>query len=165
MMPEVIATCHHKCLLADGLEMPIGASFAKRQPCPGIFFKTARNWRINDLTQRRIPMNAEARLYRQGDLLLERIDELPTGLKEISHNGFAVLAEGENTVHQHVIKTSGVRVFADLHTSRATYVEIAEALALLEHEEHAPISLEKGAYRVTRQREYMPQRRTQPVSD
>lgn len=110
-------------------------------------------------------MNTEARQYRQGDLLLERIDELPGGLREISRDGLAVLAEGEATGHQHVIKASAVRVFAEPQGPQATYVEIAESLALLEHEEHAAIPLTKGAYRVTHQREYMPQRRTQPVSD
>jgi hypothetical protein len=109
--------------------------------------------------------DVEAHLYRQGDLLLERIDELPTGLKEISYSGVAVLAEGEGTGHQHVIRASGVRVFTDPQKSRATHVEIAEALAMLEHEEHASIPLAKGAYRITHQREYVPQRRTRPVPD
>jgi len=105
-------------------------------------------------------------MYRQGDLLLERVEALPAGLQELDHHDdVAVLAEGEVTGHRHTIRSPGVRIFAEPQQPQVTYLEIAEALAALEHEEHAAIRLEKGVYRVTRQREYLPRVRSRPVQD
>lgn len=95
-------------------------------------------------------------MYRQGDVLLERIEKLPNGVKHQKVKGEIVLAYGEATGHHHAIKKGKVRLYKDPKT-QASYVEVAEAIAALTHEEHKPILLEPGVYKVGIQREYSPQ--------
>lgn len=95
------------------------------------------------------------KLYRQGDVLLERIEKLPDGVKHQKVKGEIVLAYGEATGHHHAIKKGKVKLYRDPQT-QASYVEVAEAMAALTHEEHAPILLEPGIYRVGIQKEYSP---------
>jgi len=91
--------------------------------------------------------------YRQGDVLIERVESLPKTAK--LQKGPVILAHGEVTGHAHQIH-KGANLYMDPE-SQATYVEIAEAIADLTHEEHATVPLEKGIYRVVRQREYSPE--------
>ena len=93
--------------------------------------------------------------YRQGDVLLTKISSLPLAAKPVEDNGTIVLAYGEATGHHHAIRNGKAKMYTDLETL-ASYIEVAEAMALLEHEEHATIILEPGIYRVGLQREYHP---------
>ena len=97
----------------------------------------------------------KAKLYRQGDVLIERIAKLPKNLKSIPReNGRVILAHGEVTNHSHSIAESHAILYDE--GNGASVLEVADALALLVHEEHATITLEPGVYRVRRQREYTP---------
>jgi len=96
------------------------------------------------------------KLFRQGDVLLETIESIPKSAELVETNGAIVLAYGEATGHHHAIRNATVRLYRDPIT-QASYLEIAESLALLEHEEHASISLDPGIYNVILQREYHPQ--------
>lgn len=101
-------------------------------------------------------MKTKPTIYRQGDVLLQRVENTPTNLTPIPREGGkVVLAHGEVTGHAHAIADSGVRFGRD--GSGVTYLEIADALAMLTHQEHGTIELPKGTYRVTRQREYSPE--------
>jgi len=93
--------------------------------------------------------------YRQGDVLLTKIDSIPASCKKDDKKGPAILAYGEVTGHHHSVQKGGV-IYTDPETN-VSYLEIAEALALLEHQEHAAIPLEKGFYEITFQREYHPE--------
>jgi hypothetical protein len=92
-------------------------------------------------------------LYRQGDVLLRRIDGLPK--QKAVKRASGVILEGEATGHAHRI--------ADL--TRAEILEIGEGVYLrvgsegvrIIHEEHADIVLPAGNYEVVRQREYSPE--------
>lgn len=101
--------------------------------------------------------------FRQGDVLIERIDKLPETAKRQRVKGPIILAHGEVTGHAHAIKRGTVTLYKDPAQEEKDgvdavgYLEIAEAMALLEHEEHAPIPLPPGVYRFRRQREYSPQ--------
>jgi len=99
---------------------------------------------------------SKKKLFRQGDVLLERIEAIPETAALLESNGAIVLAYGEATGHHHAIRNAKARLYRD-PTTQASYVEIAESLALLEHEEHNPISLDTGIYSVILQREYHPQ--------
>jgi hypothetical protein len=93
--------------------------------------------------------------YRQGDVFLARIDELPDELRPVPRDaGRVVLADGDATGHAHAIADAG----AELLTSglEERFLRIVNDFATLTHEEHAPITLPRGAYRVVRQREYTP---------
>lgn len=96
--------------------------------------------------------------YRQGDIMIERINALPSGLKKIAReSGRVILAHGEVTGHAHAIMDKDVDLHStDLHPD-VTFLEVRQAMALLQHDEHSTIELTKGNYRVTRQREYSPE--------
>ncbi len=90
-------------------------------------------------------------LYRHGDLLVENIEEIPNEVRPLQH---LVLAEGELTGHSHRIAEQGA---AQLYQSfTGMYLRITEKIGTLIHQEHGPIQLPRGAYRVWRQREYSP---------
>ena len=91
------------------------------------------------------------RQYRQGDVLLERVAQLPRDAKPVP--GRAILAEGELTGHCHEIR-SGAQMFQTIDGQR--FVMITD-VAQLTHQEHTALDIEPGVYRVLRQREYTPE--------
>jgi hypothetical protein len=106
--------------------------------------------------------------YRQGDIFLEPVAVLPAGCAESVPQDRAgelvhVLAEGELTGHAHrVLAGPGVDLLRDQDGSGGTdplaigYLRLKK-LARLVHDEHAPVDLPPGDYRVVQQRRYDPQ--------
>lgn len=90
--------------------------------------------------------------YRQGDVFLVKIAELPAHADEVTASGRIVLAYGEVTGHAHAISAGQARMFVDGDTRFL----VVESSADLCHEEHATIQLESGVYRIVQQREYVP---------
>ena len=103
------------------------------------------------------------RLYAQGDILIERVDNLdPDKFNSVAADpdGAVVLARGEVTGHRHAIH-GGAVMFRDDSLARGMptelyigHIRVTATEALLGHEEHATIRLPKGTYRVRRQREF-----------
>lgn len=98
---------------------------------------------------------------RQGDVFVEQVRKRePTG-KPIADRGRVILAYGEVTGHCHEVKEAGPRTaetpaaqfFEEPDGTRYLFVERA---CVLTHDEHGPITLAPGCYRVSRQREYFP---------
>ncbi len=89
-------------------------------------------------------------LFRHGDLLITTIDALPDhGPRQNS----PILAYGAITGHVHRIEDSArVEIF---HRGDEIYLHVLSPTRII-HEEHQPIDLDSGYYRVWRQREYMP---------
>ena len=97
-------------------------------------------------------------MWRHGDVLIAPIDKIPTG-SERQQN--LILAHGEVTGHTHRIAE---RQAAHLYKLGAIlFLHIFAEQATLIHEEHAPIVLPVGTYRVWQQREYTPQRIRQVI--
>lgn len=96
---------------------------------------------------------------RQGDVWIEAVDRLPQGVKlqEVApEQGYVVLAYGEVTGHSHRIAAGpAVRLLA-VPGLDDRFLEIGGDGAEVRHEEHAPIPLPPGRYRVRIQREYVP---------
>jgi len=90
--------------------------------------------------------------FRQGDVLLVEIDEIPEYAKPETSSGRIVLAEGEATGHAHAIHERDARTF----TYRGERFLLTRSKAQLVHEEHGPIDVPAGAWRVVIQREYEP---------
>jgi hypothetical protein len=90
--------------------------------------------------------------YRQGDVLLVRVDEAPGGERIEAEDGRLVLARGEATGHHHSVATSGAELIS---AAEGVFLRIM-SVTPLEHPEHDSIVLEPGIYRVVRQREYEP---------
>jgi hypothetical protein len=95
-------------------------------------------------------------IYRQGDVLLIRVDEIPKQAKlrkaDSRRAGF-VLAEGEVTGHHHVLEGPRVQV---LDVAQEVFARIMEAPATVTHPEHATVTIPPGEYEVRRQVEYEP---------
>ena len=84
---------------------------------------------------------------RQGDLLIERIKELPADVKPLPHR---ILAEGEATGHVHALDAGILYEKGGL-----LFFNVEKAKATLTHQEHAAHEFPPGTYQVTRQREWV----------
>jgi hypothetical protein len=90
-------------------------------------------------------------LYRHGDLLVSRVDDLPPNARRLHH---LVLAQGELTGHSHRIAERDAAVLFE--TDQGLFLHVTQSVATLVHQEHGPIELQSGYYEVWRQREYTP---------
>lgn len=106
-------------------------------------------------------------MYAQGDLLIIPVEGFPRDAKDVTPEGRVVLALGETTGHAHAFYDGGVTLLRRPNTrgldqneipmeTVEQWIEVAREKAVLKHEEHAPIELPKGKYRVVRQREFDP---------
>jgi hypothetical protein len=100
--------------------------------------------------------------YRQGDVLLIKISDVEARTLQVEKRarptkGRLVLAQGEATGHSHSIDGATASLhelrFAERHLTVWAPTELI-------HEEHAPIQIDPGFYRVVRQREFVPTRDT-----
>ncbi|MGO9461467.1 MAG: hypothetical protein ACLP1W_15380 [Rhodomicrobium sp.] len=103
-------------------------------------------------------------LYAQGDLLIERVADIPVSGTPVQPgtDGAAVLAEGEMTGHRHAIYDR-VTMFRDEALAHdipnglyVGHLRIDGPCARVQHDEHDAVTLPKGTYRVRRQRELEP---------
>jgi hypothetical protein len=91
-------------------------------------------------------------LWRQGDIFMASVASVPAGATPRPH---CVLAEGEVTGHSHRVADAGAaRLFAD---AASLYLAVLSDTATVVHQEHGPVTLPRGTYRVWRQREYSPE--------
>ncbi|MEV4417147.1 hypothetical protein [Catellatospora sp. NPDC049609] len=106
-------------------------------------------------------------MFRQGDVLVVPIarEALPEGLMDAPRDrrNRMVLALGEATGHAHVLTGERVSLLCPPDEPGRLYLLI-EGYGRLVHEEHGPIALSPGAYKVVRQREYFPGA-IRPVAD
>lgn len=90
-------------------------------------------------------------LWRQGDIFIVDIARIPEDAVRLPG---VVLAEGEITGHHHRIEDPRS---ASLYFHRGQLLlSVVTPRARLVHDEHGAIELERGTYRVWRQREYEP---------
>ena len=91
-------------------------------------------------------------MWRHGDVLIAAIGAMPPTAKK---RAGTVLAWGEITGHSHRVAAPGTAELWELHGE--LYLKVVADTATVIHEEHKPISLPRGIYRVWMQREYTPQ--------
>jgi hypothetical protein len=103
-------------------------------------------------------------LYAQGDILIERIDDRPVSGRIVQsvNDGSVIIAEGEASGHHHRI-FGCVTMYRDDALARdipaglyVGHVQVNGPTARLVHQEHAPIALPRGTYRIRRQRQLEP---------
>ena len=91
-------------------------------------------------------------MWRHGDVLIAEVDAIPEQGQQQKNT---VLAYGEVTGHSHCIAETGAAYVWDSNGSLFLNVVADEATVV--HEEHKPITLPHGLYRVWMQREYSPE--------
>ena len=107
-------------------------------------------------------------VYRQGDVLIESISEIPTTAIKQNPARKIILAHGEVTGHHHSLQVAfdsadwwkQGEIAPTLEKPRAFAGEIFMDLpegCVVTHQEHSEIRLPRGKYRVSRQREYSPE--------
>lgn len=99
-------------------------------------------------------------MWRHGDVLIARTPGIPEHARPRTT---PILAYGEVTGHSHRIAEPEAAEFFEL--DGIIFVNILAENATLVHEEHHPISLPRGTYRVWQQREYTPTTPTRWVAD
>lgn len=94
------------------------------------------------------------RIWRQGDLLFEKVDKIPSGFSPAKSN---VLIRGEATGHSHRIQNGTVFEIKEYGISKNLRREIFITVnknGRIVHEEHATLVLPSGIYKIRFQREY-----------
>jgi hypothetical protein len=101
-------------------------------------------------------VNTFDKMARQGDVLVRRVDSMPTAVKKVDwkKEGRVILAYGEVTGHAHALDMSFATMFQTEEGQR--FINVIEGAAL-SHEEHATVTPQPGVYEVIQQREYTPQ--------
>lgn len=109
-------------------------------------------------------------LYRQGDIMLQRIEpedaavdyDLDEGSEIARENGKLVIALGEVTGHSHVVEMPAVKMIAAPNRNDKQKQKeldrflISEQPFAMTHDEHAAVHVPAGLYRIVRQQEYAP---------
>jgi hypothetical protein len=97
-------------------------------------------------------------MFRQGDVLIVPVAEVPAGLKNVPlDGGRLVLAYGEATGHAHVVDGDAQLLESDVADMGERFLRVLEEDAALVHDEHDTIVLPPGDYAVIGQREYTPE--------
>ena len=98
-------------------------------------------------------------MLRQGDvLLIPTTEAVPADTTpEVAEGGRLILMHGEATGHAHAVLERDATI-----RSRGSGMTVerwlqVHATTALVHEEHAPIPLKAGTYKILRQREYHPE--------
>lgn len=104
--------------------------------------------------------------FRQGDVLIERVEKLPVKTQRSKR---VILAHGEVTGHAHEVADSSLASIAEVKEAWRLLGDLPDAGAMtrhaldvkstteIVHQEHGPIPAAKSGYRITRQREYSPE--------
>jgi hypothetical protein len=91
-------------------------------------------------------------LYAHGDVNIESYKNLPRGELQ-KHEGKYTLAYGEHTNHSHVITVPSVDDMDVIKSADGGMYLVLRKEGVVTHEEHAPITIPAGTYRVDRERE------------
>ena len=105
--------------------------------------------------------------YRQGDVLIERIVNIPTHAEKQTKSTRIILAHGEVTGHHHALEAADLADWwktGEISTDNQKPTKLAGELfiallagGVVTHPEHAEVKLPPGYYRIIRQREYTPE--------
>lgn len=96
-------------------------------------------------------------MWRHGDVLIAQVDAIPASATVTTRS---ILVCGEMTGHAHRLETpANATIYTDVGNTTGMgvlYLLVMSTVQII-HEEHHPISLQPGTYRVWQQREYTPQ--------
>ncbi len=94
------------------------------------------------------------RQIQQGDVLLQQVSGIPQGAVRARQQGKLVVARGEQTGHSHIIDSDKATLWS-LTKNGATepYLEVQAPVTIV-HDEHKPLPIPPGIYRVGRVKEF-----------
>ena len=92
------------------------------------------------------------KVFRQGDVILVPVGEIPSGSVIEPDKGRVILAYGEVTGHAHALPLGFAKQY---QAGERVFVEVT-AKAELRHEEHAPLQIPEGKYEKLIAREHTP---------
>lgn len=95
----------------------------------------------------------EEKVWRQGDVLIRQVSEIPAGERKPQADG--CLAYGEVTGHAH--RVSSLEDAGLFHVGAGMFLSVGENGVSILHEEHDTIALPPGNFEIVRQREYAPE--------
>lgn len=99
----------------------------------------------------------------QGDVMLRRVDALPTGTVPVAPESGVYIVTHSETGHNHVVAERPTVTMYRLpqEVYEAFIVVEGDEPAVVEHQRsfdtHAPLTLPPGVYQIKRQREYTPE--------
>jgi hypothetical protein len=104
-------------------------------------------------------VSVDRKMFRQGDVLLVEVRSIPPNARLVEPEGdHVILVRGEKTGHHHGFSIwDRVSFFRDDGTGNG-YTSVMTNSADLIHQEHKPIPVPFGMYRVIQQREFKPKR-------
>lgn len=105
-------------------------------------------------------MKKKLKMARQGDVLVMAVDAIPAAAAKMKREaGKVVLAHGEATGHTHAFGSRMCLQYAvqdEFNRTGCSWLQVKGISgAVLRHQEHSPISVPPGNYRVIRQQEYI----------
>jgi len=97
----------------------------------------------------------EKRLIQQGDVLFKEVDSIPANLKPVKNTrkGLVTFAEGKVTGHHHSCVADGVMLMED---ATGEHYCCVDKEATVTHQEHGPVTLSPGKYKIGIVREVDP---------
>lgn len=95
----------------------------------------------------------KAKIWRQGDVLIRQVPEIPTGERKPQVDG--CLAYGEVTGHAH--RVSSLEDAGLFHVGEGMFLSVGENGVSIIHEEHDTIKLPAGNFEIVQQKEYTPE--------
>ena len=105
-------------------------------------------------------MTKNTGLFAQGDIILRRVEDFrPNDNHRVRdvYTDAVILQEGEKTGHAHVLKAKGLQLYLQSGRPVPAGLFIGTVVVphggVVEHPEHAPITLAAGTYTVSRQRQ------------
>lgn len=100
-----------------------------------------------------------------GDVVIQRVKELPENFDQLTKEPNDCLAYGEHTGHAHKLFDGEFDLRIDPENPSVRHLRVVEPVAL-RHQEHKEVILRPGNYRVGIQREYDPfEKRIREVAD
>ena len=95
-----------------------------------------------------------AKMIRQGDVLFVPVSSLPKGAKK---KGTKTVAYGEVTGHHHTMVEQDTCAKAEVYNLEGQLFAKVSGDVVVTHQEHAPLAIDEGLYRIVIQREYTPE--------
>ena len=99
-------------------------------------------------------MTGKRKQIQQGDVLLQEVAGIPSGAAMVPSKGHVVVARGEQTGHNHIIVSDKATLWSLTRNGVSElYLEVIAPVTIT-HDEHKPIPIPAGVYRIGRVKEY-----------